>query len=301
MKKLRYALEAILVYILFGLFALLPYKMASNTGGAIGRFLGKKMAARRKAIRNILIAFPDIDEKEAEKMAVDMWDNLGRIMAEYPHLSKLESKGHITVKNKEILDAANASGRPILFITAHLGNWEALPFYLNRHIDTPMALVYRAPNNPWVSNLLKKLRGEGTEQQLAKGKKGAKEIVKIIKEGKNIGMLVDQKMNEGIPVPFFGKHAMTVTSVAQLALKYDCLVLPVYCQRNDDNTSFTIIVEEEFKPINTGQLSKDIEATMRLVNEKMEQWIKQKPAQWLWIHRRWPKKNDPYKSSTDQK
>ena len=301
MKKIRYIIEAGIAYILFTLFFILPYKTASNLAGSLGRFLGRNLAASRKANRNLRMAFPDLDDEEAHDITLGMWENIGRIMGEYPHLSKLEKKGHLEIINKESLDKANASGRPILFMTAHIGNWEVMPFYLNQHLDNPLALVYRAPNNPWVNNLLQKLRGQGTKEQLAKGRQGAKDIIKLIKNGKNVGMLVDQKMNEGIPVPFFGRHAMTITSIAQLALRYDCIILPAYCQRKENKTDFRIIIEDEFKPIKTGVLAKDIEATMRLVNEKMEGWIKQNPEQWLWLHRRWPKKDDPYKNPKEQK
>lgn len=292
MKKMRYAFEAIFAYLLFGLFRLLPYRVASSLGGFMGRFLGKYMAASRKARKNLATAMPELSETEVRDHILDMWDNLGRIMAEYPHLPKIEDKGVVDIINEEAFQRAVDKGKPIIFVTAHIGNWEVLPFVINARLNAPMALVFRAPNNPWVDRLLRRIRAKGTPEQLAKGPKGAKGIVKIIRDGKNVGMLVDQKMNEGIPIPFFGRNAMTVTSVAQLSLKYDCTVLPVYCERYH-GSHFKVNFLDEMVMTSSGQIGKDIEANMRRINEMLEDWIRKIPGQWLWLHRRWPhKKSD---------
>lgn len=288
-KKIRYILEAIAVYFLYGLFWILPYKTASNLGGWIGRFVGKNFAASRKALSNIQIAFGDKNENEQKEILIGMWDNLGRIMAEFPHLKNLEKNGATTIHNYDTVKKAEKTGKPIIFITGHIGNWEVPAFVLNNKMKNPLALVYRDPNNPWVGKLLQSIRKTGTQTQLRKGAQGAREIVKILKQGKHVGMLVDQKMNEGIPVPFFGKMAMTVTSVAQLAIKYDCIVIPCYCRRIN-KTSFDITFEKPFEVTQTGDTPNDIKANMRRINEKLETWIKGAPEQWLWLHRRWPHK-----------
>ena len=104
-------------------------------------------------------------------------------------------------------------------------------------------------------------------------------------------------MNEGLPLPFFGRLAMTVTSVAQLALKYDAIVMPAYCIRTDNAAAFEITFEKPMDIIDTGETHKDIEANMRRINEKIESWIRKTPSQWLWLHRRWPKQTDTIKDN----
>lgn len=297
-KKIRYIIEAGFLYFFYYLFKAMPLQTASNLGAWFGRNVGYKMGATRKALRNISIAFPEKSDDEKDRIAFDMWQNLGRIFAEYPHLKTLEKNKCITIKGLENLEAVEALNKPIIFMTAHFGNWEILPFVINQRIETPLALVYRAPNNPWADNLIQKARGKATKAQLNKGSKGAKEIVKIIRQGDHVGMLVDQKMNEGLPLPFFGRLAMTVTSVAQLALKYDAVVLPAYCVRKE-GANFDVIFEKPMDMISTGETHKDIEANMRRVNEKIEEWIRKHPSQWLWLHRRWPKQADTLKDEAD--
>lgn len=292
-KQTRYRIEAGFLYLFYYGFKILPLPVASAVGGWIGRTIAYPMGTTKKALRNVAIAFPEKNRAEQKKIVRGMWDNLGRIFAEYPHLKKLESGDNLIIEGLPRLKKAVASKRPIIFITAHIGNWEVMPFVINKRLDEPLALVYRAPNNPWADRLIQKARGKGTKDQLTKGAKGAKEIVRIVRDGKHIGMLVDQKMNEGIPLPFFGKLAMTVTSVAQLALKYDAIVLPAYCVRLQGST-FKVIFEEPMPIIRSGDLQKDIKSNMSAINKKLEGWIRQAPEQWLWLHRRWPKsKNKP--------
>ena len=287
MKKIRYLIETVFAYILFAIFTILPLDWASSFGGFLGRFIGHNFAVSRKATDNLKKAMPELSDDEIQKTIIGMWDNLGRIMAEYPHLPKLEKKGRVIVENDSVLLEAEKKGKPIIFITGHIGNWEVLHFIVNARAKNEMALVFRAPNNPWVDKLLQRIRNKGTKIQIAKGAKGAKEIVKLIKKGLNVGMLVDQKMNEGIPIPFFGRNAMTVTSVAQLGLKYDCTIIPVCCKRLS-GANFKVTFYDEIELFNSGQTQKDIEANMRYINEMLEGWIREDPEQWLWLHRRWP-------------
>lgn len=293
-KKLRYLIEAALLYILFSLCYLLPQRTASNLGGWIGRHLGIKMAATRKARRNIKMAFPKKTDQEVEDIVIGMWDNLGRVMLEYPHLKDMIKNNSVTIHNLKALKDAEKLGKPILFVGAHLGNWEVMPYAINSKIQNKMSLVYRAPNNPWSDMLLSKARKDSGGSQLRKGSKGAKEIVRLIKEGSNVGLLFDQKMNEGLPIPFFGNLAMTITSIAQLGLRYECTILPAYCLRRNQ-TEFDVHFGNIFELSNTKSLGNDIEQNMRRLNQLLESWIEQKPEQWLWLHRRWPETQDQLK------
>ncbi len=294
-KLFKYRVEAVFLYIFFYLFKVMPITWASSISGLIGRSFGRLGGVNKRVINHLKIAFPDKNELFYKTTSIATWDNLGRIFGEYPHLQKLEKKGRITLHGEENLtEVINQTERPIIFLTGHFGNWEIMPFVVNKRLKDnnkeTLALVYRKPNNPYADTLIQKARSKGTETQLPKGTQGARGIVKLIREGHPIGMLVDQKMNEGIPVPFFGKMAMTITSVGQLAFKYNAIVLPCYGRRTK-GANFDVIFEKPMQFIQTGEIQKDIEAAMLQVNQTLERWIIDDPKQWLWLHRRWPKKS----------
>lgn len=294
-KLFKYRVEAVFLYFFFYLFKFMPIAVASSISGFIGRCFGRFGGVNKRVISHLKIAFPDKNDDFYKTTSAATWDNLGRIFGEYPHLKKLEKKQRVTLIGEEHLTKViTQTERPILFMTGHFGNWEIMPFVVNKRLEDigrdPLAIVYRKPNNPYADRLIQKARGKGTKTQLTKSAKGARGIVKLMRQGYPIGMLVDQKMNEGIPVPFFGKMAMTITSVGQLAFKYDAIVLPCYPRRTG-GANFDVIFEEPMQFVKTGEIQKDIEAAMLQVNQKLESWIIDDPKQWLWLHRRWPKKN----------
>jgi len=219
-----------------------------------------------------------------------MWRHLGRVAGEYPHLAKFRpysAGGRIEVIGEEHLAAAKEAGHGMLF-TGHIGNWEVsgLPLI---HYGIPIAFVYRAPNNPIVDRLISRARGKGiTDNAIAKGASGAREMVRQVRDGGYTAMLVDQKMNDGIAVPFFGRDAMTAPALAQLALKYDLPVWPVRTERLK-GCHFRVTVYPELELPRSGDSAADAAETMRRVNEILESWIREQPGQWLWPHNRWPK------------
>ena len=277
--KLRYICEAALLYCLFFIFKLMPPEIASNIGGRIGRSIGPKLAASRKAKRNIERALPEADN---DTVIYDMWDNLGRLIAEYPHIESI-SRDYTKIEGVENLEPYIKGERSAIFIGAHLSNFEvpALCAYLQHGLAIDS--TYRAPNNPYSHSILSKIRSlKGNLKAYSKSKIGGRALMKATKDGRNIGILIDQKYNEGVSVPFFGIEAMTNPVFVQLAQKYDCDLVPIRTIR-EDSCHFKFIV---YPPMDF-QKDETVESVIARSHVLLEEWIKEKPGQWLWLHRRW--------------
>ncbi len=290
-KHLRYAVEGAFVGALFALFRLLPLPLASGAGAALAAMLGPLLPLHARARRNLTRALPELSAAEVDSTLAEMWRNLGRVAGEYPHLGKFRaytSGGRIEVVGEEHLAAAKQEARGALFFTGHLANWEVsgLPLI---HYGIPIAFIYRAPNNPFVDRLLTRVRGRDiTQNAIAKGASGAREMVRQVKAGGYTAMLVDQKMNDGIAVPFFGRDAMTAPALAQLAYKYDLPVWPARTERLK-GCRFRVTIYPRLELPRSGDAEADVAEAMRRVNATLEDWIRERPGQWLWLHNRWPK------------
>jgi len=286
-EQAAYLTQAALLASFLGFCRILPVDWASGLGGWIGRTVGPRMGQNRKAERNLIRAFPENPPEANRRIMRGMWDNLGRTIAEYPHLPQICASlygGRVEVIGLDTFYAVRDSGKAAIIFGAHLANWEVSP-YLSRHAGMPLSLIYRAPNNPWVDRLLRRLRD--APEQFRKGDEGARALFRVLRRGGHIAMLIDQKMNDGIPVTFFGRDAMTAPAIAQFALRLDCTVLPVKTERlKGARFRITVFPPLEIKP--TGDREKDEYEIMLRINKMVEEWVRVRPEQWLWLHRRWP-------------
>lgn len=284
-RRLRYAGEATALVLAYGIFRALPIDLASGLGGWLGRCIGPRLGLSRRARRNLGLAMPGLSPAEVDRIVVEMWDNLGRSVGEVPHVPALDpfdGSGRIEVLGLDHLEAAKAAGGAIFF-SGHFANWELMPAMAHRH-GLELELIYRAANNPFAETMLRRLR---IGRLHPKGQKGARLAVTALKEGRPIGLLADQKMNDGIAVPFFGRPAMTAPALAELARKFHAPIYPIRTERLD-GARFRITVMAPFAVKETADRRADVAEGMRRVNAILEEWIRSKPAQWLWLHRRWP-------------
>jgi KDO2-lipid IV(A) lauroyltransferase len=293
MKQLRYFIEALLIYPLYYGLAILPMRISSNLMGGILRVVGPHLAKHQTALKNLAIALPELSEKERLAIACKMWTHLGRLVGEFPHLSTLSNTSfykRVTVVGTEHLDDLIVDYPSVLFVSAHLGNWEICPRISVRH-GFPLGVLYRAANNPWLERLITKGRTEPLLSMFAKSTQGARQMTKHIKKNQgSVAILADQKMNNGIAVPFFGHDVMTSRILAQLALQYNMPIIPTRVLRHSHNPHhFTATIDAPFYLENTGDKEHDIYQGMCRIHQILETWIRKNPEQWLWIHNRWPK------------
>ena len=149
-----------------------------------------------------------------------------------------------------------------------------------------VAQIYRAANNPLMDRMIARFRCDQGEF-IPKGAIAARRAITALRQGRHLGLLADQKMNDGIPVPFFGRPAMTAPALAVLALRFDCAVLPLRVERLD-GARFRVTVFPALPLPRSGDHHADAAMLMAEVNETLEAWIRNRPEQWLWVHRRWP-------------
>jgi KDO2-lipid IV(A) lauroyltransferase len=283
----RRRIEAWALRACFGLFGALPLAAASAFGGWLARMVGPLLRADRIARRNLVRALPALKQVEVDAAVRGMWDNLGRVAAEYPHLPKLRlDGGHTELIGRDHVDAVLAAGRPVIFFSAHFGNWEILG-PVAAQVGLPTVQVYRAANNPAAEAVIEAMRGDLGGRRVPKGARAARSILAALKQGESLAMLVDQKMNDGIAVPFFGRPAMTAPALAELALRHGLAVIPAHVERVG-GTKFRVIAEAPLLFTDTGDRQADVAAAMGQVNRILERWIAARPDLWFWVHRRWP-------------
>ncbi|HEY4115242.1 MAG TPA: lysophospholipid acyltransferase family protein [Rhizomicrobium sp.] len=290
--KLRYLGEAAVFFSFIGFFRLFGLDTASAIGGAFGRHVLYRTSITDRARANLRAAYPDKTEAEIESIIREMWDNLGRTVAEYAHLPKLSMLGEdprIEVADIEKGIHVLAQGKGILFVSGHFANWETMPFAAHQY-GVEGAVVYRPVNNPYVDRWMVKQRmTNGPREQIAKGAQGTRRIFTLLRANKAVFLLVDQKTNEGVPAPFFGRMAMTTPAPAALALKLGSMIVPISNERIGGGARFRMTVHDPIEFTPSGDHDKDVlDLTIR-INEVIESCVRYRPSQWLWIHRRWPK------------
>lgn len=282
-------IEAFFAFLLYAFFRLLPLDAASALGGWAARTIGPRLPLSKRAVHNLTRTFPDMPRAEVARIVRGMWDNLGRVAAEFPHIGEFQTHGdggRVEVVGAEYVDTLREDGLPGIFFSGHIGNWEIISLAATQR-GVPLDRVYRAANNRLVEWLYRHGRSAVEGALIQKGAAGVRPLLKSLKEGKHLGMLVDQKMNDGIPVPFLGRTAMTAPALADFALKFGCPVVPARVQRLK-GARFRVIIQPPLHLPDTGDRHADIAAGMAMVNAVIEQWVLDTPEQWLWLHNRWP-------------
>jgi KDO2-lipid IV(A) lauroyltransferase len=287
-QDLAWRLEAVGFDLFTGLVRLLGVDAASAFGGWLIRTLGPLSGAtHRLARRNIELAFPDNDSAWREQVLADQWENLGRTFFEIPVMERvLPSTGRVELVNGERLHQIAAGGRPVVFVSGHFSNWEVMPAAI---VDSGVIcqMTYRATNNPYVDDRIKKSRFRyGVRLFAPKGGDGSRELLKAMNRGESVALMNDQKFNSGVAAPFFGHLAHTAPAPTRLALRFGTVLQPMSVQRIK-GARFRAVVHEPIELPHTGNRSEDIAAGVRAVNAFVEARIRERPSEWFWVHKRW--------------
>ncbi|MGB1240444.1 MAG: lysophospholipid acyltransferase family protein [Candidatus Pelagibacter sp.] len=284
MKKIAYFLEFILIKILFFFFQLIGYRLSSNLGFFIGRFLGPIFRSKKIIIQNLKKA--NIKHSESPSLiASNVLGNYGRIFAEYVYLKKFrnnELKKYISIDGLEHLENIKKNNKRAVFISGHFSNFELMAMEIEK-AGIDLAAIYRPLNNVFLNKTMEQIRKEYIcKNQIKKGRAGSREIIKKLIEGKSIALMIDQRVREGEKVKFFNNLATTTTIPAQLVKKYNCELIPIYIERKKSNY-FKIYIS---KPIKVGK-TKSIQQITEFLNQVLEKMILKNVDQWIWTHDRW--------------
>lgn len=284
---LKRRLVAAFVLPFWSLCGLLPVSWASALGGFTMNIVGRFVSRMRKVRANLEIALPDLSPRERNRIVRDIRRNLGRTWSELPHLAEICRPGssRIDLQGSEHYEREIAAGRPVVFVSAHLGNWEITAGAV-AHRGTPLTVVYTPNRNPVIQRRLHHYR-QGLRCGLAPKQSAARSLVKALSLGESVGLLVDQRVPDGVPIPFFGRPAPTTISPARLALKFGASIVPTQCQRLGA-ARFRIIFHEPLRPADAlPGTDPEIALTTR-INGHIEGWIRDRPADWYCMRWRWP-------------
>ena len=284
MKKVVYFLEFIIIQLLFLIFKFLGYRISSNLGFLIGRFLGPFFKSKSDIINNLKKA--KISSKQTyEEIAKNVLGNYGRIFAEYIHLKDFRNNKlskYISIEGKENLEKIRNNNEKVVFISGHFNNFELMAMEIEK-AGIDLAAIYRPLNNEFLNKTMEKIRKEHIcKKQIKKGRSGTRDLIKNLKKGTSVALMIDQRVREGSKTNFFNNLASTTTIPAQLIKKYDCKVVTIYIERKN-KYFFKIYIS---KPITISKTKKVEEITLYL-NTILEEMITKNLDQWIWTHNRW--------------
>ena len=291
MKIIKYFIEFLSVISLFTIFKIIGFKNASALGGLLGKFFGPCFRSKNIIKQNIKTALGDLSKENEAKIINGMWSNIGSTFAEYMFLKNFKynkiKPGHIEIFGTYYLDKIKKDNKPVIFYSAHLANFELMSMELDK-FGIKCAAIYRPLNNFFLNPVMEYLRMKYIcPTQIPKGISGMREIVRRFKDGYSIALMVDQRVGEGPRISFFNKPAHTTTVPAQLALKYNCKLVPISLKRKENGTNFEMTVHQPYDVEKTNDNENDTKDITLKINQVVEKIITSNPSQWIWSHNRW--------------
>ncbi len=258
------------------------------------RALGPRLRRTRRIKTNLALAFPNRSEQEIDQLVREVWGNFGRVLAEYPHLRAIcggGSKPRVDVATRWDIEAWRRAGKPAIFVSAHLGHPELAGCAIVA-LGIPLTVVYSAQKNPLIDRMVQRKR-RATGCEFVAKEAATRPLLRDLESGRSIGLFTDQRVDEGEPLSFFGRDALTTVSPARLALKFDCELVPVRVERLD-GARYRVTFHEPVRPedMASGGHEKAL-SMMRQINHLFESWIRERPQQWYCIKRRWSKSLRP--------
>ena len=211
-----------------------------------------------------------------------MWKNYGMTFAEYVYLNYFKkSNVEVEIEGEKILKLIKENKKSIIFVSGHFANFELMAMEITKK-EIELAAIYRPLNNIFLNPYMEYLRKKYIcKNQIKKGINGVREAIEYIKKDHSIALMIDQRVSEGEKINFFGKPAYTTTLPAQLAIKYNLKIIPVFIRRI--NKKFKIYFGKE---INSSDFKNKIDLTV-ILNKKLEEMVQKNPDQWIWTHNRW--------------
>ena len=285
MKQIKYFFQFLLIIIFFLFFKIFGFRISSTVSGKIFEIIGPLFRSKNLIHSNIKKAIPNSNCEELNKITKLMWNNYGRIFAEYMfikefRLGKLKSK--IKIEGQEILDDIKKHNKQVVFISGHFSNFELMAMHLENS-GIKLSAIYRPLNNIFLNKIMERIRKKYIcKNQIKKGIGGMKKLINLKKNNYSTALMIDQRVSEGIKSNFFNNEALTTTIPAQLVKKFKMPVVPIFIERIN-NLNFKITIN---KPI-TFSNETSIKNITDELNRILEEMIINKPEQWIWSHNRW--------------
>ena len=266
----------------------------ANAAAWLMRTVGPLFPENRIGRANLKMAFPEKSDAEIETILRGVWDNIGRMGAEFAHLDRLwnedayENAGGRVQLGQESIDRflkLQNDGKPALIFASHLANWE-LPAVCAATYKLDSAVLYRKPNVAAIDAWLEETRANSMGEIISTGLSAPMKISQALERGAHVGMLVDQYYVRGVPVTFFGQSTMANPLLARLAQHFNC---PIHGARiiRLPNNRFRAELTDEIPAVRDASGKVDIAGTTQAITSVIEGWIRENPEQWLWLHRRW--------------
>ena len=285
MKHIKYFFQFFLIIISFVIFKILGPSLSSKLGGKIFERIGPFFRSKKIIHSNILKAFPEIDNKKINELSRLMWNNYGRVFAEYIFIKEFRSgklSSNIEIEGQEILEEIVKFNKQVVFVSGHLSNFELMAMHLEK-TGIKLAAIYRPLNNFFLNGIMEKIRKKYIcKNQIKKGISGLKKLINLKKQNLSTALMIDQRVSEGILSKFFNNDALTTTIPAQLVKKFNIPVVTVFIERTKD-LNFKIIVN---KPVYFNE-DDSIQNITDKLNKILEKMILKIPDQWIWSHNRW--------------
>jgi KDO2-lipid IV(A) lauroyltransferase len=263
----------------------LGFSTSSAIGGKLFEYIGPLFRSKKLIHSNLKKAFPNISLYSLNKLTKLMWNNYGRVFAEYMFIKQFRedlSNKNIIIEGQEILEDIKKKNKQVVFISGHFSNFELMAMHINKS-GIKLSAIYRPLNNIFLNKIMERIRKKYIcKYQIRKGIGGIKKLIKLKKLNYSTALMIDQRVSEGIKSKFFNEDALTTTIPAQLVKKFRIPIVPIFIERIN-NINFNIFVKN---PIifDNQETTKDITDKLNLVLEKM---IIYKPEQWIWSHNRW--------------
>ena len=285
MNKLKYFAQFILIVLFFLIFKILGLKFASFISGKFFQLIGPIFRSKKLIHSNIKKAFPKINEKDLKNITKSMWNNYGRVFAEYMFMKNFRNdklQNNIEIVGKEILEDIKNSNQKAVFISGHFSNFELMAMQIEK-AGIKLAAIYRPLNNMFLNLVMEKIRKRYIcKMQIKKGIGGLKQLLKFNYEGYSTALMIDQRVSQGIKSNFFNEKAFTTTIPAQLVKKFKIPIVPIFIERYE-GIKFKMTVH---KPIYFSD-EQTIEDITSQLNEILEKMVLSDPNYWIWSHNRW--------------
>jgi KDO2-lipid IV(A) lauroyltransferase len=286
-KIFKYLLQAIFIYLFFIVIKIIGLTLSRNFFSIFFNKIGPFVKSEHTINNNLEKFLGPLNDNIKKDIKYKMWKNYGKTFVEYLYLKKFRNmNSHIEIKGEQILDKIQKNNKSVIFVSGHFANFELMSMELTKR-NINLATIYRPLNNFFLNPFMEYLRKKYIcKNQIKKGLMGVKVAIEYIKKDFSIALMIDQRVGEGKRLPLFEHMALTTTLPAQMALKFNLDIVPIYIARKE-NDCFVMEIYEPLEILNNDDAETNKLNLSIKLNKTLEEMISRDPGQWIWTHNRW--------------